>query len=398
MNLYSKLHEKTYHNLRVFLRADLNVPCTNTNPINIIDDFRLVQLLPTIDLLIAQQCTIILATHRERPNGYEPALSTRVLASWFTARGYTIIYEPDLNRAQKTIDQHPGCIILLENLRFYKGEQSSDTQERMIFAHQLASLADYYVNDAFGALHRTDTSLIELPYLFKSSKRTIGLLIEEELKAINTLINQPRHPFILIVGGGKVSEKIAVALLLFESIDIFAPLPALSSTFMVAQNQPVGSSLVAHDSLKAIKLFITYSNQQHKKYIMPVDYMVAHKTLQGPLSIIDATAFNHTDVSVTIGPRSIKNLQEICLRAGTIVMNGLPGILNRIETIEPLKPLFETIAHSSAYTMVGGGQSIAAARLFNVNHSINHCSTGGGALLACLGKKSLTSLEPYQAF
>lgn len=223
-------------NQRVFLRTDLNVPNVNGK---ITHDFRLLSILPTLDYLLSHNNTVILATHIGKPEKYDPLLSTQILIPWLEEKGYKVEFAPDPLSAtlQPTI---AGKVILLENLRFFAGEKAADP----LFAKQLKQTADYYVNDAFGALHRHDCSISLLPYEFSESKRTIGFLVEKEIKVLTNLLEAPKHPYLAIIGGGKIHDKIPLIQTLLSSADTVAICPALSFTFMAARGMNVGKSLI----------------------------------------------------------------------------------------------------------------------------------------------------------
>lgn len=225
MNLTSHLKSLPLANKSVFLRADLNVPLDKGI---ILNDYRLHALAPTLSYLLNQHATIILATHIGRPEDHEPELSTHHLLPWFKEHGYPVILATDLSHVPALIAQHKGSIILLENLRFYPGEQGHDPQ----FAQELARGIDYYVNDAFALLHRTDTSITLLPELFAPDKRSIGFLIEAELNHLKRLIENPAHPFTLILGGGKMDAKLPLITNLMPHIDNLLLCPAIVFSFL----------------------------------------------------------------------------------------------------------------------------------------------------------------------
>ena len=248
MHIHSHLHTAELSDLRVFLRADLNVPLYEGH---IQNDFRLKALRPTLDLLLKKKARVILATHIGRPQGFDKKLSTQVLVKWFENHNYPIAWVASLEQAHLQSEHlAPQTILLLENMRFYKGEQSQNQQERAAFAEQLKKLGDYYVNDAFALLHRDDTSITLLPQLYTKKHKTIGLLVERELDTLSDLFAKPKRPFMIIIGGGKVKDKLPFIEQLLDKVDIIMILPALVFTFLKAMGQEVGLSLVDTELLE----------------------------------------------------------------------------------------------------------------------------------------------------
>lgn len=372
------------NNKKVFLRADLNVPLNNGT---IVDDFRLQSIIPTLDYLLKKNCTIILATHIGRPKNNESTLSTKILIPWFEQRGYSIVYEPDLTKAQ----QHPtsSTIILLENLRFFAGEKDSDTT----FAKQLAKCAEYYVNDAFAVSHRNDTSITLLPTLFPSNKRTIGLLIENELTHLNKLLINPKNPYTLVLGGGKVTDKLPIITAMLEKIDRLLLCPALVYSFLAAQHKPTGKSLVDTAALETIKKIVDKAEKNNVALYEPLDYQVALDTLDGPLCYVDAQKFPANAIGTSIGPKTVTAWSTILNTSETIFFNAGMGFADRPETWVDGKALLDVIAKTNAYSVVGGGSSVALVRDASLQDSISFLSTGGGATLNYLAGKPLPGLQ-----
>ncbi len=235
--IHSHLPQWHITNKRVFLRADLNVPLQENS---IANDFRLQSILPTLNYLLKNNNMIILATHIANPKNQEKNFSTELLIPWFKKHNYTIIFAVNPLAAQQA-SFVPQQIILLENLRFFPGEKQCDP----IFAKQLAQTADYYVNDAFGASHRNDCSIAVLPYEFTEKKRTIGFLIEKELKALDALKYNATKPFVAVIGGGKIEDKIPLIEGLLSIADTILICPALSFSFLAASDHSVGTSLIS---------------------------------------------------------------------------------------------------------------------------------------------------------
>ena len=375
--LKSKIKNWDLNNKIVFLRADLNVPLKNGK---ILDAFRLRAILPTLDLLLRKNAHIILATHIGRPQGFDAALSTKPLADWLNAQGYPTEF---------VTSTKPAHITLLENLRFNREEKKQDAQ----FAHLLANGADYYVNDAWAVMHRSDTSITLLPQLFPADKKSIGLLVEKELAALSKIKDAPKHPFVAIIGGGKVADKLPVIEALITTVDILVFGPAIVFTFLKALGKPVGKSLVDDNLLDYAQKILDLARAHKVTCIFPVDYVVAQDSFYGTLSYCDAENFPENGVGISIGPKTIAALEKTIMSAKTIFVNGLMGDIARPETLVETKKLFELIAHAPAYTVIGGGDSVAAIDMFDLKNTINYCSTCGGATLAYISNAPMPGLD-----
>ena len=354
-------------NRKVFLRADLNVLIIEDK---LVDDYRLEAIRPTLDLLIHKKASIILATHIGRPRGYEERLSTKNLRGWFRDNGYTISWVPTLIDAQKEVTTlKPGTILLLENLRFFPGEK----QRSSTFAQDLRQLADYYVNDAWGDLENEDTSITLLPKLYVPEDKTIGLLVEHELEALEKVRN-PRRPFVMIMGGAKIKEKLPVVAQALDLADTVIVLPPLAFTFLKAQGKEVGDSLIDTELLPMAESILTKAAHRKGKLVLPIDYLVGTKDLSGPLTICDH--IQPGQFGIALGPESLKQCDTLIKSAGTIFFNGPMGFFDHPDTLEPLRKLLQSIAQANTISVVGGGESVAAVKLFGLEQSFTFCSTG----------------------
>lgn len=383
----SKLFTWNLAGTRVFLRVDLNVALSDEG--KILDDFRLHSILPTIDTILRAHGKVILATHIGRPKEYTPSLSTRTLVPWFEQQGYKIVFEDDLQRAQEKSHTITDTILLLENLRFFPGEKKSEIS----FARQLKTLSDFYVNDAFALLHRNDTSITLLPKLFDQDKRSIGPLVEQELKILSNIRNNPAHPYLLIVGGGKVKDKIPYLWNFLDKVDSIALCPALVFTFMQAQGISVGKSLIAPDIVEQTKDFLHAAQKKNVRILFPIDYLIARDNLHGPLSICTADQIPANAFGIAIGPKTIQTWAPEIKKAETIFLNAAMGMLDQPKTIEPLKELLYVIANSSTYSVIGGGESVAIVKKFHLEYGINYLSTAGGAALCYVGGQELPGID-----
>lgn len=384
-HLTSRLSHFNLHNKCVLLRADLNVPLIENQ---IADDLRLRAIQPTLDYLLKKKAIIFVATHLGRPNGkYDPYLSTKILLPWFKKNNYSVDFEPDLKVAA-TRQYQPGSIILLENMRFFPGEQNHDPR----FAQELAACAEYYVNDAFGALHRNDTSLTLVADSFSSEKKTVGFLVSQELNELEKLKN-PQQPFILIMGGGKVDTKLLLIKNMLNYAQAILLCPAIVFTFLQAQGKPVGKSLVNEALIAPAQEILTASLQKKCSFFFPLDYQIADSSWKGPLSIVAADAFPSYGFGISIGPKTLLAWTPIIHQAKTIFFNAAMGFAQRPKTVDGTNSLLQSIAQSNAYTVIGGGDSAAAVARLGLTEKFDFISTGGGATLAYLSNQPLPGLD-----
>jgi phosphoglycerate kinase len=377
-------------NTCVFVRTDFNIPLEGGI---ISNDFRLQAAQPTIDLLFAKEARIIIGTHIDRPHGYTKELSTEQLVPWFQEREYSIEFAPTLLEAQrKLLYLQPGHILLLENLRFFEGEKQKNTH----LAHQLAALAPYYVNDAFALAHRSDTSVTVLPHMYPKTHKTIGLLIERELAALHRLKVNPERPFLAFIGGGKIKDKLPYLEHLLSYVDSLALCPGMVFTFLKAQGFEVGKSLVEDTLLDKARHIIDLAHQKGVKLLFPLDYYVSIGSLQGPLVLVPQEAIPTDGIGMTVGPKTLEVYNKEIAQAGTLFLNGAMGLEERPETLESFSILLQTIAQSPAYSVIGGGESVAAVYYYDLTQDINFCSTGGGATLAYLSHTQLPGLAALE--
>ncbi len=385
-------NSKNLKNKRVFLRADLNTKSTNGE---IKNDHRLQAILPTIDELLKRGAKIILATHVGRPKKPTPELSTKNLLKWFEKRKYAIDFEPDFNKAHEKSLEKNNTILLLENMRFFPGEQSSDQKEREKFCDQLAPLADLYVNDAFGLLHRNDTSITDLPKKFDTQNRTLGLLVKKELLILGNLLSNAQKPFLCIFGGGKVSTKIPLMRNLISKVDAIALCPAIVFTFLKVHNKPVGKSLVDEHALDDAQQIIKEAKEKNVSLLFPTDYLVSKNKIGNPLIVAQADNFPHDAIGVSIGPETAQHYTTKIKEAKTIFYNGLSGFHDQPESLQEIAKLFKAMNESKGTTIIAGGDSVAIAQQLGFDKNISHLSTGGGSVMAYLSGKELPGLVAF---
>ena len=385
MKLLFQLVSWDCSNQRIFVRADLNVPLDNGK---IVDDIKLQAVQPTLDYILKQNGTVILATHLGRPKGIDSSLSTERLVPWFKKNKYSIIFAPTLNEAYKLSFNNPKTIILLENLRFFPEEKDQSID----FAKQLAQCADRFVQDAFGALHRNETSITLLPLEFNESHRSVGFLIKKEIEELNTVCKNPKSPFCLILGGKKIKDKIELLKHLLPLVDTILLCPAILFSFMKAMGKSVGKSLVDESVLDQCKEILALADSLKKKIVFPIDFQVATGSIEGKLSYTDH--IESDQIGISIGPKTIELFTPIIEQSNTIFFNGAIGFLNRKETLVGMESILNAMAKSKGKTVVAGGDSIAAAHILNIK-GIDYYSTGGGATLSYLTGKPLPGLKPF---
>jgi phosphoglycerate kinase len=371
------------HNKWILLRIDGNVPLRHGI---IVDDYRLQQIIPTIDYILGNNGRIILLTQIGRPTGHEEALSTKQLMPWFATK-YSIAFAAtleDIAQLQKTDTK----LILLENLRFFKEEKALS----LSFAQKLASYGDLYVNDAFATLHRNHTSITLLAQQFCADDRSIGFLVEKELSMLNALINRHSHPSLIILGGAKLETKIPLIHSLLDYIDTIFIGPALASTFMKAQGIAVGKSLVKEELVDTCKEILQKANTSHCSLIFPQDYIVARDNIDGPLSFSQGPEIPNDSVGISIGEKTINTLKTIIEKAKIIFLNGSMGFSDKPKTMDGMNALLKMLNASSATTIIAGGDTVSYARSQDLLRHITYISTGGGATISYLSGSELPGL------
>ena len=370
---------------KVLVRVDFNVPI---NDGEIGDDTRIQAALPTLRYLLDHNATLILCSHLGRPKGeVEPQFSLKPVAARLSQLlNHEVIFAEDCIGpvAEKAASQlKQGDVLLLENTRFHEGEKKNDQE----MAKQLASLADIYVNDAFGSAHRAHASTEGVAKYLPS---VAGFLMEKEIMYLGQAIANPKRPFIAILGGAKISDKIGVINNLLDRADQILIGGGMANTFFKAQGYPVGDSLVEEDALGTAREILERADNHLR---LPVDVVIgdkfrpdaAHKTMSmGPIPdgwrILD------------IGPESIKHFGKPISEAGTIVWNGPMGVFEFPEFAKGTNHIAELIAQSDATSIIGGGDSVAAVKQAGLADKITHISTGGGASLEMLEGKILPGL------
>lgn len=281
----------------------------------------------------------------------------------------------------------PGEIVVLENVRFNKGEKKGDPA----FAKQMAALADAYVNDAFGTCHRDEASMVAVPEQFPADRRAIGFLVEKELQILDTLLSHPKSPYLAVMGGAKVSDKILVIESLLKKVDKLLIGGAMTYTFLKAQGHSVGQSKVEADKLDVARHVLQLAGA---KLVLPVDHLVASKPEAGAeTKVVEGPTIPDGWFGMDIGPRTIELYSGIIKDAGTVVWNGPMGKFEVAAFATGTRAIAQALADSHGVTAVGGGESAEAVEKFGLADKVSHVSTGGGAFLESLEGKSFNSLK-----
>jgi phosphoglycerate kinase len=379
-------------NKKILVRVDFNVPQSKGG--DVADDRRIRAALPTLNDVLTRGGSLILVSHLGRPTG-DPAADAPFRMDKVAARLAELIGRPvkktddtvgpDAQAASKALS--PGGIVLLENVRFNKGEKKGDPK----FAKQLASLADAYVNDAFGTCHRDEASMVAVPEQYPPDHRAIGFLVEKELQILDTLLSHPKSPYLAVMGGAKVSDKILVIENLLKKVDKLLVGGAMTYTFLKAQGHSVGQSKVEADKLDVAKHVLDLAGT---KLVLPVDHLIASKPDAGAeTKVADGPTIPDGWFGMDIGPKTIQMYSDIIKSAGTVVWNGPMGKFEVEAFARGTQAVAQAMAVSSAVTAVGGGESAEAVEKFGLAEKVSHVSTGGGAFLESLEGKSFNSLK-----
>jgi phosphoglycerate kinase len=377
---------------RVLLRVDYNVPLNEQGVIT--DDTRIKETLPTIHFLLERGASLVICAHLGRPKGQpNPQFSLKPVAKRLeellrrpVQMASDCIGPETLKMAQALA---PGGILLLENLRFHKEEEGNDAS----FAKQLASLADVFVQDAFGAVHRAHASTAGVAALLPSAA---GLLLAKEIYFLGKAMENPERPFIAILGGSKVSDKIGVIDSLLEKVNGLVIGGAMAYTFLKAQGIGVGNSKVELDKIDLAKAAIKKAQEKHIQLFLPLDHVVVDRVeAKAPSEITPDRNIPEGKIGVDIGPNTVKSLVTLLQKAKTIIWNGPMGIFEMppfaAGTLGVAKALAEATQHG-ALTIVGGGDSVAAVKQAGLADALSHISTGGGASLEFLEGKTLPGI------
>jgi phosphoglycerate kinase len=377
---------------KVLVRVDFNVPLTREGEVS--DDRRIRAALPTLKYALEHGASLILVSHLGRPSG-NPAEDAPFKMDRVAARLQEILGRP-VKKVNDTVGPEaqaaaaalkPGDVLVLENVRFNKGEKKGDPA----FAAQLAGLADVYVNDAFGTCHRDEASMVAVPEALPPDRRAIGFLVEKELQILETLLGQPKTPMISVMGGAKVSDKILIIKNLLPKVEKLLIGGAMTYTFLKAQGHSTGKSRVEADKLDEARSLLELAGP---KLVLPVDHLVT-KSLDpsSETRVVSGSDIPDDWIGIDIGPETIAAYGQIIRSAGTVVWNGPVGKFEDEPFRKGTLGVATAMAASPAVTVVGGGETAEAVEQFGLADKVSHVSTGGGAFLEYLEGKSFNSLK-----
>ncbi len=372
------------------VRVDVNVPLDENK--NVTDDTRIQAIVPTVNFLKEKGARIVLMAHLGRPKGEKnPEFTLEPVAKYMSkVFGEEIVFIPSVEEAASYVAKlADGQIALLENIRYYKAEEAKD--DDMTFAEELAKLGDFYVNDAFGAAHRNHTSTAKLAKILKPA--VSGLLMEKEIRCLSQALDNPTRPFTAVVGGAKVSSKIGVLENLLDKVDNMIIGGGMAYTFVKANGGKIGNSICEDDQLEVAKAIEKKAQEKGVKLVMATDVLVADDfSGNGTNKFVKIDEIPDGFEGVDAGPESRKAFAEVLKSSKTILMNGPVGAFENPKFAEGTKAVLEAIVEATkngAVSVIGGGDSVSAAKKFCKAEDFTHVSTGGGASLEFIEGKVL---------
>ena len=385
------LNDLNLNSSQVILRCDLNVPIKNGE---ILDDGRIKASLPTIKKLLAADCSIVIIAHLGRPKGVRSSdLSLSPAAKRLSELLKTPVEFCDeiLGQGIKARALKPGQIMLLENIRFEEAETSKDENLRQGLAQELSSYGDFYIGDGFGAVHRKHASVFELAKLLPNAA---GDLVSAEIKVLERLTNQPQRPYGVVLGGAKVSDKIAVISNLLNKVDLLAIGGGMVFTFLAAQGKEIGKSLVEPDLFPVVKELLERAESLGVKILLPTDIAVGNEFSDKVIAtIVSVDAIKPDQMGLDIGEVSARNFASEIVKCKTVFWNGPMGVFEFSNFSNGTRVVAQALTEVSGLSVVGGGDSAAAVRQLGFNdNSFGYISTGGGASLEYLEGKELPGL------
>ena len=382
---------------KVLVRVDFNVPLSKENNEEIADDTRIKAALPTIDYLLENDAKVILMSHLGRPKGEaKPEFALKPVADWLENHykdKFHFFPSPEVvddKVKEEVANLKEGEVCLIENTRYVAGETKNDPE----FAKKLASLADLYVNDAFGTSHRAHASNVGVASILPSA---VGFLIEKEIDVMGKALEAPEHPFVSILGGAKVSDKIGVIENLITKVDTILIGGGMAYTFLKAQGKEIGKSLLEEDKMDLSLELIKKAEENNVEILLPVDVVIADEIKSGvETEVVDIDSIPENKEALDIGPKTAELFASKIKNAKTVVWNGPMGVFEVKEFANGTNKVAESLAESDAITIVGGGDSALAIELAGLKDKITHVSTGGGASLEFLEGKDLPGISSIE--
>ena len=389
MTAYLTLDDIDVSGSRVLVRSDLNVPLDGGT---ITDDFRIRSSLPTIQRLRDAGAVVIVASHLGRPDGWDPALSMAPVAERLGALGgFAVTALPAVvgDEVEAAIAAgSPGDVYLLENTRYEPGEKKNDPE----FAAALGRLADVFVLDAFGTAHRAHASTVGVTAHVKS---VAGPLLAAEIESLSTLLHDPPRPYVVVLGGAKVSDKLGVMKALLPKVDAMLVGGGMCFTLLKAEGYDVGNSLLEDDMLEEVRDLL--ASQWGSRITLPTDIVVAERFAEdSPFETVASTDMPGEGLGLDIGPESAARFSSVIEGAGSVFWNGPMGVFEWDSFRSGTETVANAFASSPAFTVAGGGDSVAALRSFGLTEQISHMSTGGGAGLEFLEGDTLPGLAALE--
>ncbi len=392
-----KLQDFDFKNKKALIRVDFNVPLDDN--FNVTDDTRIAAAKPTIDYILNAGGSVILMSHLGRPSGKEDKYSLKhIVDEVAEVMGKPVQFVADskgdlVSDAAKSLK--PGEILLLENLRFYKEEEAGDKD----YAKALASLGDIYVNDAFGTAHRAHASTTIIAQFFPEHK-TFGLLLAKEIESLEKVLKDSKKPVTAILGGSKVSSKITVIENILDKVDHMIIGGGMTFTFVKALGGQIGDSICEDDKLELALEILSKAKQKNVHVHIPVDVVAANAfSNDAETQIVDVRHIPKGWQGLDAGPQSLINIKEIILKSKTILWNGPLGVFEMKNFENGTHELGNFIAEATengAFSLVGGGDSVAAVKQFGLEDKMSYVSTGGGAMLEMLEGKTLPGIAAIQ--
>lgn len=382
-----------FHNKKAIIRVDFNVPLDEN--FNVTDATRIEAAKPTIDKIISEGGSVILMSHLGRPKGIQDEFSLRhIVSATAQVLGVPVTFASDCigNIAENAVaNLKPGEVLLLENLRFYKEEEAGDFE----FSKQLASLGDIYVNDAFGTAHRAHASTTIIAQFFPENK-CFGLLLAKEIESLNKVLNNSVKPVTAVLGGSKVSSKITVIENVLDKIDNMIIGGGMTFTFIKALGGNIGNSLCEDDKIELALEILEKAKSKGVKILLPVDVIAANKFANdAETQIVAVNSIPDGWQGLDVGPKSLELIKSVILESKTILWNGPLGVFEMDTFANGTIELGNFIAEATengAFSLVGGGDSVAAVKQFGFEPKVSYVSTGGGAMLEMLEGKTLPGI------